>query len=298
MKKILATMVLGITMLSLVGCNKGPKPLLNNGNSDSMVFEATTSLSLMSKLNSNNVLSQRKKAYTPTQDEIDEIGNYLEQIDFILLNDNQFKKESVVSDKEEYQYKDIVTFSSFDGEKQTYSLYYVSIDEKQELDDDDDKDDEEIEIKQKIQGIAVFEESTYDFRCEIKHEEEQGESEDSVSFTIYQNENSYIKVEQEFEFEENEYSSEYHYTIVDNGRKIYDYSLEYEEEKENNKLEKDVELKLNGKIYKVKEEKREDGEYFIVKFIDENEDVSCKLVYKKVVDQTSNAVTYVYVETI
>jgi len=294
MKKILATMALGITMLSLVGCDKGPKPLLNNGNSDSMVFEATTSLNLMSKLNSNNVLSQRKKAYTPTQDEIDEVGKYLEQIDFILLNDNQFKKESVVSDKDEYQYKDVITFSSFEGEKQTYSLYYVSIDEKQELDEEDG----ESEVKQKIQGIAVFEENTYDFRCVIEHEEEQGESEDSVSFTIYQSENSYVKVEQEFELEENEYSSEYHYTVVDNGREVYNYCLEYEEEKENNKLEKDVELKLNNKVYKVKEETREDGDYLIVKLINGDKEESCKLVYKKNIDQTSNAVTYVYVETI
>lgn len=288
MKKILAAMILSVPLFTLMGCNQNAT-LFKKGTADSLAFEATTSLTLMNRLSTNRSI-QPQKAYQPTEAEIQEITEYLEQIDFVLMNDNQFKKESVVSDKEEYPYKDLITFSDFNGKAQTYALYYTSIDEKQEIDDDD----MEVEVKQKIQGIAVFEETTFNFKCKVEREEERDEKEESVTFTLYQTENSYIRVEQEMELEDDEYSTEYRYTIVENGTTIYDYRLEYEEEQENGKVETEIELKLNSKNFKIKEEKREDGFYLRVRYVDKQEQTKYSVLFKKVVETIDGNTTVHY----
>lgn len=301
MKKILAAMILSVPFVTLTGCNQETS-LFKKGTANSLAFEATTSLSLMSHLSTARSI-QPKMATQPTEAEIQEITQYLEQIDFILMNDNQFKKESVASDREEYAYKDLITFSDFDGEAQTYALYYSSIQEKQDIDVDDDHDDDddidetETEVKQKIEGIAVYGDVTYDFKCKINREEEVGEKEESVTFTLYQSVNSYIRVEQEMEMEDDEYSTEYRYTIVENGTKIYDYRLDYEEEQENGKLEKEIELKLDSKKFKIKEETRDDGSYLRVKYIDSQNEIQYSILFKKVVE-TVNDTTVVHYEYI
>lgn len=293
MKKILAAMILSVPFVTLTGCNQETS-LFKKGTANSLAFEATTSLSLMSHLSTARSIHP-KMAYQPTEAEIQEITQYLEQIDFILMNDNQFKKESVASDREEYTYKDLISFSDFEGNKQTYALYYSSIQEQQEIDDDDD--DTEIEVKQKIKGIAVLGDATYDFKCKIEREEEVGEKEESVTFTLYQSVNSYIRVEQEMELENDEYSTEYRYTIVENGNKIYDYRLDYEEEQENGKLEKEIELKLDTKKFKIKEETRDDGAYLRVKYINTNDETQYSVLFKKVVETIEGA-TIVHYEYI
>lgn len=289
MKKILAAMILSVPFVTLTGCNQETS-LFQKGTADSLAFEATTSLSLMSHL--STARSIQPKMAQPTEAEIQEITKYLEQIDFILMNDNQFKKESVASDREEYAYKDLITFSDFDGNAQTYALYYSSIQEQQDIDIDDDED--EIEVEQRIEGIAVFGEATYDFKCNIEREEEVGEKEESVTFTIYQSVNSYIRVEQEMEVEADEYSTEYHYTIVENGSKIYDYRLDYEEEQENGKLEKEIELKLDSKKFKIKEENRNDGDYLRVKYVNTNDETQYSVLFKKVVETVDGATVVHY----
>lgn len=289
MKKILAAMILSVPFVTLTGCNQETS-LFQKGTANSLAFEATTSLSLMSHL--STARSIQPKMAQPTEAEIQEITKYLEQIDFILMNDNQFKKESVASDREEYAYKDLITFSDFDGNAQTYALYYSSIQEQQDIDIDDDED--EIEVEQRIEGIAVFGEATYDFKCNIEREEEVGEKEESVTFTIYQSVNSYIRVEQEMEVEADEYSTEYHYTIVENGSKIYDYRLDYEEEQENGKLEKEIELKLDSKKFKIKEENRNDGDYLRVKYVNTNDETQYSVLFKKVVETVDGATVVHY----
>ncbi len=292
MKKILTAIVLSIPFFALTGCNND-NSIVKGETAESLAFEATTSLAMMNRLSTNSS-SMLKRAYQePTESEIQEITDYLEQIDFILMNDQQFKQESVVSDREDYLYQELITFADFDGEAKTYSLYYNSIKESTDIDEKDD----EIEIKTKIQGIAVFEDKTYDFRCHTKVEEERGEKEESVTFTLYEDHDSYVRVEQEVELEDDEYSKEYRYTIVADGQKTYDYRLEYEEETKHQQLEKEIELKLNDKQFKIKEETREDGAYLRVRYVDKQDEVKYSILFKKVIE-TVDGVTTIHYEYI
>ncbi len=305
MKKILATIIFAIPFFTMMACNSQTQTAFQKENANSFAFEATTSLSLMGKL-SNPSAPKARRAAQPSEAEIQEITQYLEQIDLILMNDNQFKKESVTSDREEYAFKEIITFSDFAGESQTYSLYYSAIEEIQEVDVDDDKDDDdiddaddvkdndEIEVKQKVEGIAVYEDNTYKFQCFTEKEEEIGEKEESMTFTLYQDATSYIRVEQELEVEEGETSTEYHYTIVSGGATIYDYVLEYEEEVENGKQEKEIELKLNDKFVKIDEEEKDGNTYLRVKYMDTNEQVKYSALFKKVVETVDQVTTVHY----
>lgn len=308
MKKILATIIFAIPFFTMMACQGGQgETAFQKENAQSFAFEATTSLSLMNKLSSPSAPKARRAAQ-PTEAEIQEITQYLEQIDLILMNDNQFKKESVTSDREEYAFKEVITFSDFAGASQSYSLYYSAIEEIKDVDIDDDKDDDddddrndrddkdsdEIEVKEKVEGIAVYEDNTYKFQCFTEREEEVGEKEESMTFTLYQDETSYIRVKQELEVEEGETSTEYHYTIVSGGATIYDYVLEYEEEVENGKQEKEIELKLNEKLFKIDEEEKDGVTYLRVKYMDTNEQVKYSAMFKKVVETVDQQTTVHY----
>lgn len=275
MKKILAATLLPLTFVALTGCKENTQ---NKNNSEhSFAFEATTTLSLMNRLQTNKLVA-KKQVYQPTETEIQEITQYLDQIDLILTNDNQFSQIRVESDKEEYTYKDVVTFSDFNGNQQSYELYYTSIQEKQEIEDD------EIEVKQKIEGIAIMNDLTFNFKCKIESEDEKDEIEEAITFTLYQSETSYIQVKQEKEQEEDEISNEYRYTIVENEKTIYDYKLKYEEEVEDEKLEKSVKLKLNQKTFKIKEEEINDVTFLNVKYVNAQDELMYTIKFKKIIE--------------
>lgn len=283
MKKLFIGSLLLMSLIALGGCDN---PSSSN-ESNSLAFEATTTLSLMNKLQSQNPSLLKKE--TPSEEEISEITGYLEQIDLILSNDEYFKLESVISDREEYTYKDIISFTNFSNEKSTYSLYYNAIKEDQDI------DDEEIEISKEYQGIAVYEDYTFDFKCEIETEEESDEKEETMSFTLYQNSNSFIRVKQEIEQELDEFSTEYHYSIVDNGNNIYDYYLDFESDYENGEEENEIELKLNDKKFKVNSRIENNQTILTVKYIDSSNNVSYTLEFVKVIETIDDVVRVTYV---
>ncbi len=285
MKKILAAVVLPLTFVSLTGCKENSQN--KNHLEHSFAFEATTTLNLMNRLQTNRRVA-KKQVFQPTETEIQEITQYLDQIDLILSNDNQFSQTRVESDKEEYTYKDVVTFSDFAGNQQSYELYYTSIQEKQKVEED------EIEVKQKIEGIAIMDDLTFNFKCKIESEEEINEKEESITFTLYQSETSYIQVKQEQEQEEDEISNEYRYTIVENEKTIYDYKLKYEEELEDEKLEKSIKLRLNEKTFKIKEEEVNNETFLRVKFVNTQDEVMYSLRFKKIIEMIDEQKTVRY----
>lgn len=301
LKKLLIVLI----SFGIVGCASGITSKLNNSSIEEqekieetkskLAFEATTSLSMMTNIQSNiNYL--RRGAYNPVAEEIENIKNVLHQIDVILLNDSNFEISSYESDREDYKYKDIVTFKNFNNEDTSYILYYSEVKEKV----DQDFDDNEVEVKTIIKGLAVVDEFEYEFKSVTEIENEDNEVEETSTFMLYRSEDSYIKVAQEYEEEDNEVEKYYRYTIVENGNKVYDYRLDYEKD-DNKKNEIEIELTLNNLKFKIEELTIEGTTYLQVKFVEIDtmgDDSSFKVLFKKVLVETDygSYVSYELVE--
>ena len=99
-------------------------------------------------------------------------------------------------------------------------LYYneISSEIKTEIDEDDLT--EEIETEKRISGIAIVGEKEFILEGIVKEEKENDEVENKSIFKIIEDENNYVIVQEETETEQNEYTHEYKYTIVSNGKKV------------------------------------------------------------------------------
>ena len=213
-----------------------------------------------------------------------QLQDILHQIDLILLNDSNFEIESQISDKDEYKSKDIVTFKKYNNEEVSYTLYYSEVKEKIK----EDIFDDEIETKITINGVAVVDNQEYRFKSVTKTEKEGKEIEEEYSFTLYKDNDSYIKIVQEYEEERDEVEKYYRYQVVENGVKVYDYLLDYEKENDH-KNETEIRLTLDNKKYKIEEIQQKDGNYLQVQVIETNSLESrstYKVLFKKVISES------------
>ena len=161
-----------------------------------LAFDATTSLSMMGSIQKNTKLLQNR-AYNPTETDIQELKDVLHQVDLILLNDSNFEIKSYTSDKENYEYKEVVTFKNFNNEETSYTLYYS---QRKETIKEDLFDDEK-ETKVTINGVALLDGQEYSFKSITKTETEGREVEEEYTFTLFKDNDSYIKINQEYEEE-------------------------------------------------------------------------------------------------
>lgn len=114
----------------------------------------------------------------------------------------------------------------------TYKLYYDEIATETQV----EIEDEETEISTTLEGVLIANETHFKVEGKKTIETEGNETEYSIEFKTYFDENNYVVVEQSSENNE----LEYEYEIYKNGVKVQKIEIEFE--KENNKTELEFEL--------------------------------------------------------
>lgn len=132
----------------------------------------------------------------------------------------------------------------------TYKLYYDEIDTETQVEIEDEET--ETEISTTLEGVLIANETHFKVEGKKIIETEGNNTEYSIEFKTYFDENNYVVVEQSSENNE----LEYEYEIYKNGVKVQKIEIEFE--KENDKTELEFELvNINSGIkekttYKIK----------------------------------------------
>ena len=276
MKKALYLTLLTLLPASLASCS--PSTVSNLLTEKQFSYQALTT-SFMVNASSSSALGMKKLA---SQDN-DEVFTLLDEIDLLLANfDYQYSSNIVESDKEEYQTKEIITYSSAEEENLEVILYYNT---KEEI----EQDEEEVEQETTRAGLLIKDETTYKFKTKVENEQEENEVETEEKFILYtsEDEKSYIKSTRSEEVEHNEKEVKYSYEIVENNKKVEEFS--FKQEVEDNKEK--IKFNVNGKEYKIHTYVEQENTYLKVK----NEQTNEITTYLKVVDELGN-VTYSIVE--
>ena len=236
MKKLPLLTIISAGVGLLTSCNLTPTgttttsqdpiatdPTTTQGTHNLYAFEAATSIGLLDYLGDSSPAPalQARKAQAET------IKEYLPTVEAALLGD-EILADSVAgqSNREGYTSMLTITYKDITLQSNTFEMHFneTIIEDKDDDDDDDwddrhEKDDQEQESF--IEGIVVVGENEYPMRGMKELENDEFE----VEFRYILGENSYIEVKQEKELGE----SEFEYTVVENGRKTLDYSLEVED---------------------------------------------------------------------
>lgn len=276
MKKALYLTLLALLPASLASCS--PSTVSNLLTEKQFSYQALTT-SFMVNASSSSALGMKKLA----NEKENEVSTLLDEIDLLLANfDYEYSSNIVESDKEEYQTKEIITYSSAEEENLEVILYYNT---KEEI----EQDEEEVEQETTRAGLLIKDETTYKFKTKVENEQEENEVENEEKFILYtsEDEKSYIKSTRSEEVEHNEKEVKYSYEIVENNKKVEEFS--FKQEVEDNKEK--IKFNVNGKEYKIHTYVEQENTYLKVK----NEQTNEITTYLKVVDELGN-VTYLIVE--
>ena len=276
MKKALYLTLLALLPASLASCS--PSTNSNLLTEKQFSYQALTT-SFMVNASSSSALGMKKLA----NEKENEVSTLLDEIDLLLANfDYQYSSNIFESDKEEYQTKEIITYSSAEEENLEVILYYNT---KEEI----EQDEEEVEQETTRAGLLIKDETTYKFKTKVENEQEENEVENEEKFILYtsEDEKSYIKSTRSEEVEHNEKEVKYSYEIVENNKKVEEFS--FKQEVEDNKEK--IKFNVNGKEYKIHTYVEQENTYLKVK----NEQTNEITTYLKVVDEQGN-VTYSIVE--
>ena len=276
MKKALYLTLLTLLPASLASCS--PSTNSNLLTEKQFSYQALTT-SFMVNASSSSALGMKKLA----NEKENEVSTLLDEIDLLLANfDYQYSSNIVESDKEEYQTKEIITYTSAEEENLEVILYYNT---KEEI----EQDEEEVEQETTRAGLLIKDETTYKFKTKVENEQEENEVEAEEKFILYtsEDEKSYIKSTRSEEVEHNEKEVKYSYEIVENNKKVEEFS--FKQEVEDNKEK--IKFNVNGKEYKIHTYVEQENTYLKVK----NEQTNEITTYLKVVDEQGN-VTYSIVE--
>lgn len=280
-----------VVLLIALAPKSGANPLIPTDNKLSLKAVAKSATPVMtSMLNSgDNIKTIRRMANGSlllegqTNEEI--IQELLYQFDTIIENDDNYKVEAVQSDKEEYKYKEIITYKDLLNNSNSYALYYNDVHVEEE------KDDDEIEKETTYAGIAVKDGVEFDFRLELEEETETDETEVESKFYLFEqgSRHSYTKVTSSSEIEGLEKETEYSFEVVKNGSTVTSYEMEIEHNPEDNEVELSVEL--NEIEYEITRVIEGGDTLFFVEFENDDTDEEDEWVFKKVIE--GDSVTYV-----
>ena len=288
--KLLLGLVLGVTVtIGLASCVDTKLPTyINDGklsSSEKLTMQAATGIKLLSETSSVLTNNMRMKR-SMSEDQINEVTKILPQLDLMFENDNAFigmAEEGEFSINEtNYQYKETISFKDINLEDVSYVMYY-NVDAK--FEEHDDKD--EVETFSRISGVVSYDNETYfNFVSFTETETEEDEFEEERTFRINVSNESYVLIEESKEQEGNESETNFEYTLVENRKKVLNYSIEVESEGHKDSIE----YEINDQEYEVT--KRDD--LYIVK-IGEDDDFNEEVGrFKKVIDENNN-VTFQYI---
>lgn len=195
--------------------------------------------------NLSNTLSQTLAVETRpdsvSDKDVQDLASYMAMFQGMLENSTeQYFTHSEVDSTDEYYniYNLKVTFTipTLEGQKDLV-MYYKEIDTttKEEIDDDEI----EQEINTTLEGVLVDGENTYRVEGKREYEKEGNKTEVELEFKTYdQNDpNQYVLIEHEKENAEIEYK----YSIYQNGNKISETQVEFENKRNNKSLELEFE---------------------------------------------------------
>ena len=252
-------LILGIVMcvpfaIGLAGCRKDTSQI-KVAAKDVYALSAISSVSYLQN-NAPSVLQMQLLAETRpstvTDEDVAGVKNCLGMFDEILQN-NGFKQTTskntdTSEDLSKYTFVMEIELPNLTS-KQTYKLYYNETETETEREIEDEQ--EEVEVSTKLEGIVVADTEQYIVNGERNFEIEGDESESSIEFTTYLDQDNYIVVEQSVENDE----IEYEYKIYENGKKVQDVEIELEKENDKTELEfqiKDLSTNVTSKtVYKL-----------------------------------------------
>jgi hypothetical protein len=142
-----------------------------------------------------------------------QISPYLEMIEQLMSSEGQLEVISEESDREEYDYKDIIVARDTLGIDLNYIIYY-SVDE---LNDNNET------ATYRFSGIIIYGDSDEEYQIVGKREIEEDEA--KVSMHIYYSEGDYIHSEYKEETDE----AKYRFRVYENNNLISDSSLKFED---------------------------------------------------------------------
>lgn len=152
-----------------------------------------------------------------------------------LLGDGAFRTEEKASDRPEYRYMLQVGYTDMTSDI-SYVLYY----NETPIPDDDDDDDED-EAEYFIEGVMTVDGAEYPVRGTRSSETDGRETESETEFRVTLAEDRYMLVEQGYENDDGETEQTYSYSVYEGGRLIERSTFEYETERG------ETELKLTSR---------------------------------------------------
>lgn len=197
--------------------------------------------------------TQTDKPANITDEDLTGIESCLTMFGDVIKNNGytQTVEKNTDSSEELKKYNFVMTISiPHLSNTNTYKLYYDEIATETQVEIEDE--DTETEISTTLEGVLITNEIHFKVEGKKTIETEDNNTEYSIEFKTYFDENNYVVVEQSSE--NNEF--EYEYEIYENGVKVQEIEIEFE--KENNKTELEFELvNINSgikekTIYKIK----------------------------------------------
>lgn len=180
------------------------------------------------------------------------VNKYIELAES-LLGESSISTETVASDRTEYTWKNVVSYTDIAGEKTSYTVYY----NEELIADKTDGDEREEEYR--ITGILIVDETEYavegkkSTESETEHGEEETENE--TWFRADLGNGDYIRLEQETESEHGESEQELVYTVRMNGS-TEQTTLELEEERGEREVKMTVRKDGKTDVFQFEEESR------------------------------------------
>ena len=204
------------------------------------------------------------------KEQTEKFNEYFTALDSFLGDDVvSTTTEANTNSQYDYETKMTVNGKDFNGEAETYTMYYTETLDK--IDSDDEE--EEIESKYRLVGVMVIDNVDYYLEGERSEETEKDETETELKIRAYADiadKSSYIQMEQEYSVEDGETETEYVYSIYANGELLEQTAVEFETENKNNKVETEYELEFRSGTSK--------GKYVVEREVKDNK-TSIKVKY-------------------
>lgn len=301
MKNIAKLILPALSAAALISCGSTATGVANTNNDavsnatvtnasthELFAFEAATGLPLIAELGASSsataLMAPQPLGAVSDDTLLNNIKGYLPSVESALLGGEELiTAVSETSDKSEYANKIVVSYTDLALEKASFTMYFnetALVDDDDDDDDWDDKYENDQEVETRIDGIVTFGENTYTIWGEKEIENDESE----VKFVYKMSDTTYVQIQQEKETGE----SEFEYTVYENGSKVYDYSLEVE----NNQVELKVKDKAALTSLKMEFTLFVKDNVTYIKAEVKDGTTSYEILFQKVVDATTGEASY------
>lgn len=261
---IIASIILCLPLSLILTACGGPKKQVNTNSKEMYALSAISSAIYLQQGQEQSSVVQSMKAVKLAQTQTDKPANITDEdlagtescltmFGDIIKNNGytQTVEKNTDSSEELKKYNFVMTISIPNlSNIGTYKLYYDEIATETQVEIEDEET--ETEISTTLEGVLIANEAHFKVEGKKTIETEGNNTEYSIEFITYLDENNYVVVEQSSENNE----LEYEYEIHKNGVKVQKIEIEFK--KENDKTELEFELvNINSgikekTIYKIK----------------------------------------------